>query len=176
MSYLKLLRPLSDLVKILTNMFGVEDGKSHRLVRVNPDLSQDACVDVAHQHLAYCVEAVGDVQPKNGLVVLERMHTHLFVSVIIEIKCLPDQIQTVQVMHPFHIHEKASSMFVGTVDETGIEATRQSVFFGDDPSSIVDAQRFPCSIHLIGPRSTIYVFSHERAIEQLGFIFDGHVP
>jgi hypothetical protein len=61
MSYLKLLRPLSDLVKILTNMFGVEDGKSHRLVGVDPDLSQDACVDVAHQHLSYCVEAVGCV-------------------------------------------------------------------------------------------------------------------
>jgi hypothetical protein len=38
-----------------------------------------------------------DVETKNGLFVLERMHTHLFVSVIIEIKCLSDQILSVSV-------------------------------------------------------------------------------
>jgi hypothetical protein len=32
-------------------------------------------------------------------------------------------------MHPFNIHEKASPMLVGAMNEIGIEAARQSVFF-----------------------------------------------
>jgi hypothetical protein len=57
-TYLKLLCPLPDIFIILADVFGVEVGECLGAFRVDPDLTEDACVDVAHQDLAYRVEAV----------------------------------------------------------------------------------------------------------------------
>lgn len=52
------LRPIPDLLEIATVMLSIKVHKGRRLIRMNPDLAENANVDRAHQLLAEDVKAV----------------------------------------------------------------------------------------------------------------------
>lgn len=58
-TYLSLLCPSSDDIVVLAGMLRVEVGKGARVFLVVPDLAHQPRVDVAHEHLADGVDAMG---------------------------------------------------------------------------------------------------------------------
>lgn len=92
------------------------------------------------------------MQPKDLAIVLEGMHLHLLVMVVVEPERLSEQVlfklahwapgqssqwtyQAVQVVHALNVDEEAATMLIGTLNKRVIETTLQTVFVRDDSSS-----------------------------------------
>jgi hypothetical protein len=98
------------------------------LIRVDPDLAKHARVDIAHQDLANRIQAVSDVASQYVLFVLERVHSQLFVVVIIKVQCLANQVQAVKVMKALHVGKESSAVLVCALYKRVIQATLQTIF------------------------------------------------
>lgn len=95
---LSLFCPLPNRIEVLALMFRIEIHKSFWSLRIPPHLPQDSSVWHTHELLANDVHAMSDMEANNVVVVFECAFALGFVVVVIEVKCLSEQVQTMEVV------------------------------------------------------------------------------